>query len=201
MRPLPHVPIEPADDRELLGRLARGDGSALTQLTARHGQRLVNFLHHAGPDPSWAEDLLQELLVRIQLHADRYDPRYPAIVWMLRIARNLATDLCRRERSRSRAKDRLAERLEGRDATGPDPFGAAADREFEEALHAALQELGEEIRTAFVLREIEGMNYTEIAQILGTNEKTVSSRLSRARARLRDRLRDHMDSEATEEGS
>lgn len=199
MRPLSRTPTGPQDDRELLRRLAHGDGSALTPLTARHGQRLVNFLHHAGPDPSWAEDLLQEVLVRVQTHADRYDSRYPAIVWMLQIARNLATDLCRRERSRARARSRFAERLGDGADTGRDPFGAAADREFEEALHSALQELGEELRTAFVLREIEGMHYAEIAQVLGTNEKTVSSRLSRARAKLRERLQDHLDDEREED--
>lgn len=193
-RPQPVPDPADLDDRDAMALVVAGEAAGIEALIVRHAQRVASYLHHVAPDPGWVDDLVQEVFVRMQLRASDYDPAFPVEVWILRIARNLAIDLHRRERARQRAHDAHSRRdADAPHLRLPDPFAAAADREFEVDLHRALGALGEEYRTAFVLREIEGLDYRSIATVLGVPEKTVSSRLTRARALLRDRLRRHLD--------
>ncbi|MFO1054978.1 MAG: sigma-70 family RNA polymerase sigma factor [Planctomycetota bacterium] len=179
------------DDAVLVDRVADGDHASLEVLVLRHGGRVANFLSHLLEDRSWVDDLVQEVFVRLCLRARSYDPRWPLPVWLLRIARNLAVDLMRRERARLRAHRGAAERT--RDEVAPAADRHAQDRELGVALGAALRRLPEAFRTAFVLREIEVLHYEEIAAIMGTSEKTVSTRLHRARSRLREILGEYLE--------
>lgn len=174
------------DDARLVAAVASGDPSALGLLVARHGSRIANFLSHVLTDRSWTDDLTQEVFVRLCAHAGRFDARYPLVVWLLRIARNLAIDLQRREAARRRAHTIRAQADADHDAPSADRDAEHA--ELRAAFANALQGLPEPFRTVFVLKEIELLSYAEIAEVIGSNEKTVSTRLHRARERMRTAL-------------
>ena len=177
------------DDASLLASAGGGDAAAVDAFVARFGDRLQSLLVRIVRDHAWADDLLQEVMVRALQDAHRYDPRWPLTVWLFRIARNLALDLLRRE-GRHRVRTGAAA---ARDAAAPAAVTTAEHREFQVAMEAALQELSEPFRTVFLLRDGEGLSYEEIAAVLSISVKTVSSRLNRARQQLRevsDPLRD-----------
>ena len=188
---MPHggqgTPVDPEmDDAACLRRLADGDEAALAELVERHEAALRRYLNHVLVDTSWTEDALQEVFLRVLIRASTYDPAHPPRVWLFRIARNLAFDHLRREGA-LRARDR-----DPRDATfAPAAVVTAEHQEFQAALELALQQLPEEFRTVFVLRDGEGLTYDEIAAVLGISAKTVSSRLHRARTQLRALLGRH----------
>jgi len=148
-------------------------------------RRLLGSRHAAAEE--WAEDLTHDVFVRV-FEAAR-DCRGPNEfrAWLFRIARNLALDQLRTRALHRRALDVL-ERRGG--TVGAGPVAAVARREFRERFEDALKELPEPYRSTFLLRDVEGMSYGEIARVIGSSEKTVSSRLSRARAWLRGRLKD-----------
>ncbi|MCB9878904.1 MAG: sigma-70 family RNA polymerase sigma factor [Planctomycetes bacterium] len=175
-----------ADDPALLRRAAQHAPGAVEELVARHADRLCSFLVRIVRDSAWAEDLTQETLLRALQESTSYDARWPLRTWLFRIARNLALDHLRREGA-LRARDR-----DPRDATfAPAAVVTAEHQEFQAALELALQQLPEEFRTVFVLRDGEGLTYDEIAAVLGISAKTVSSRLHRARTQLRALLGRH----------
>ncbi len=180
-------PVDPEmDDAACLRRLADGDDTALAELVGRHESALRRYLRHVLVDTSWTEDALQEVFLRVLVRASTYDPAHSPRVWLFRIARNLAIDFARRA---ARRRDWLLRQHEERAGqTAPDASTPVLDDEFHARLRAELASLPEELATAFVLRELDQLSYTDIAQIMGTGEKTVSTRLHRARLRLRHRL-------------
>ncbi|MFO1078387.1 MAG: sigma-70 family RNA polymerase sigma factor [Planctomycetota bacterium] len=186
------VPIDASDrfrdvdDAALLRFAAQRAPGAVEALVARHGDRVCSFLARIVRDPAWAEDLTQDTLLRALAEADRFDARWPLRTWLLRIARNLAVDLLRREQARRPRRGRPCEEA------APAAAVTAEHREFQVALERALQQLPEEFRTVFVLRDGENLAYDEIAAVLGISVKTVSSRLHRARQRLRELLARHL---------
>lgn len=189
----PHRGTQPNDDAVgdelLLARASGGDAAAVDAFVDRFGDRVQGLLVRIVRDHAWADDLLQEVLVRALRDAHRYDDRWPVPVWLFRIARNLALDLLRREGRHRRRNDAVA----ARDAAAPSAVTTAEHHEFQVALEDALQELPETFRTVFLLRDGEGLSYEEIAEVLSISVKTVSSRLHRARQQLRILLREHLD--------
>lgn len=189
----PHRGTQPNDDAVgdelLLARASGGDAAAVDAFVDRFGDRVQGLLVRIVRDHAWADDLLQEVLVRALRDAHRYDDRWPVPVWLFRIARNLALDLLRREGRHRRRNDVVA----ARDAAAPAAVTTAEHHEFQVALEDALQELPETFRTVFLLRDGEGLSYEEIAEVLSISVKTVSSRLHRARQQLRTLLREHLD--------
>ncbi|MEZ6037668.1 MAG: sigma-70 family RNA polymerase sigma factor [Planctomycetota bacterium] len=173
-------------DPTLLRRAAQQAPGAVEELVARHADRLCSFLVRIVRDTAWAEDLTQETLLRALQESANYDARWPLRTWLFRIARNLALDHLRREGAlRAREQD-------ARDGTfAPAAVVTVEHLEFQGALERALQQLPEEFRTVFVLRDGEGLAYEEIAAVLGISAKTVSSRLHRARTQLRALLGRH----------
>ena len=175
-----------------MARLHRGDTAVLDVLIDRHGGRVRTYLGHVVRDPSWAEDLTQETFVRVLERAGEYDPAWPLAVWLLRISRNLAIDLMRRERARRLALIRWRA-ADWRASSAPSAMQHAERDELALRLDAAVGQLAEPFRSAFVLREVEQLSYEAIAAIMDTTVKTVSTRLHRARRQLRKRLRALID--------
>lgn len=134
-----------------------------------------------------ADDLTQDVFVRVfkEAGARRRAGSFPA--WLYRVARHRAVDHIRREHAHRRAIDRVEDAAAQR--TPPaSPLASLEAREFKECLDEALAQLPEAFRTAFLLREQEGMSYEEIAEVLDTSPKTVSTRIHRARLKLRGLL-------------
>jgi RNA polymerase sigma-70 factor (ECF subfamily) len=186
-------------DAELMQLLVHGEDRALMPLVDRYGSRVRTYLGHVTRDGSWADDLTQEVFVRVFESATTFDPRFAFQVWIFRIARNLAVDLLRRQSTQRKLVDAMEERVaEGerqaiRSRAASSPLQGLVDVEFAEHFERALKRLPEIFRTVFVLREVEGLAYEEIAEVVDASPKTVSTRLHRARLQLRKLLAPYLD--------
>ena len=175
-------------DPELAALSLAGEGRAFTTLADRYHARLLNFIHRMIGDRDRAEDLVQETFVRVHRHLHRYDQKRKFSTWAYTIAGNLAKNELR-NRSRSpmvlfqsikrnwEADHRPLEWEDNRYR----PDDLFRKRDLQARVEEAVAQLPEHHRVVFVLRELEGKSYEEIAEITGVNLGTVKSRLNRAR--------------------
>jgi RNA polymerase sigma factor (sigma-70 family) len=156
----------------------------ISEVVGREGSRLRNFIRGRVPDPRDAEDVLQDVFTAFVEANQLLMPIEHVTGWLFRVARNRITDLFRRKRPEPLVFDDL---LPSPDA-GPD---AVYERgELLDALEAALAALPPEQREVFILHELEGLSFNEIAARTGANVNTLLSRKRYAVLRLRDLLRD-----------
>jgi RNA polymerase sigma-70 factor (ECF subfamily) len=172
-------------DETLMLRFRAGEARAFEVLVSRHRTPVFSFLLRLTGDRGRAEDLCQEVLLKVVKASERWEARARFRTWLYAIARNLAVDEARR------AVLRRADPLE--DAPGaaeprPGPEDAAASSLLRPKLEAALAALPAEQREVFLLREHAGLRFAEIAEVTGTAENTVKSRMRYALEGLRARL-------------
>lgn len=181
-------PRKELDDSELVASFLAGDKDAFTELVERYQGRLLNFVYRTTGDRHRAEDLVQETFIRVYRHLHRFDQSKKFSTWVYTIASNLAKNELR-NRSRNplvlfqtlkKNWDADQRPLEWEDNTYR-PDDLFRKRHLRSMVEAAVAELPEHHRTVFVLREMEGKTYEEIAEITTTNLGTVKSRLNRAR--------------------
>ncbi|CAN5175249.1 sigma-70 family RNA polymerase sigma factor [soil metagenome] len=181
-------PRKELDDSELVASFLAGDKDAFTILVERYQGRLLNFVYRTTGDRHRAEDLVQETFIRVYRHLHRFDQSKKFSTWVYTIASNLAKNELR-NRSRNplvlfqtlkKNWDADQRPLEWEDNTYR-PDDLFRKRHLRSMVEAAVAELPEHHRTVFVLREMEGKTYEEIAEITATNLGTVKSRLNRAR--------------------
>ena len=185
-------PARPAfhdwDDSKVVAEYLAGSMRAFDELVARYQKRLLNFVHRTIGDRERAEDLVQEVFIRVHRHMRRFDQSKKFSTWIYTIASNLAKNELR-NRSRNPLvlfqtikKNWEADHrpLEWED-TKLRPDDLFRKRHLKEMVEASVAELPEHHRIVFVLRELEGKTYEEIADITGCNLGTVKSRLNRAR--------------------
>lgn len=184
----PFMPWRDVADDALLEQAACDEPGAVEELVDRFGDRLCSYLMRVVRDRAWAEDLVQEVFLRALQESHRYDAKWPLRVWLFRIGRNLALDLLRSE-----AGHRKRNACHAKPIAAPAAITTAEHREFQVALEKALQQLPEEFRSVFLLREAESLSYDEIGIVLNISIKTVSSRLHRARQQLRTILQRHTE--------
>ncbi|GAA4625711.1 RNA polymerase sigma factor SigE [Actinoallomurus vinaceus] len=169
----------------------KGDTVAWTpptwdEIVREHSARVYRLAYRLTGNQHDAEDLTQEVFVRVFRSLSNYTPG-TFEGWLHRITTNLFLDMVRR-RQRIRFEglaDDAAERLRGRE---PSPAQVYDDRHFDDDIQMALDALAPEYRAAVVLCDIEGLSYEEIAATLGVKMGTVRSRIHRGRAQLRDAL-------------
>lgn len=156
---------------------------------ARHQRRVFSFAHYFLGNPSEAEDVVQEVLLRLwqnwhKLDTERLEP------WLTRVTRNACYDLLRKRRSTSRymAPDTDDDVTDRAPSNRPSPEAKAEASDFRKHLLAALRKLDEPMRSILILREIQGLKYQEIADILEMPINTVRVYLHRGRQRLRKQL-------------
>ncbi len=177
------------DDSQVAQRHLDGDAQAFGTLVDRYQTRLLGFVLRTTGDRERAEDIVQEVFIRVFRHLHRYDRTRKFSTWIYTIAANLAKNELR-DRSRSPvslfpntqpAWETDARRPEFEDrSTRPDDL--YRKRYLQDAVQRSVGELPEPHREVFVLREMECKSYAEIAHITGCNLGTVKSRLNRARA-------------------
>ena len=176
------------DDSAVVADILAGNRRAFGELVGRYQTRLVNFVYRTIGDRHRAEDLVQETFVRVYRHLERFDQSKKFSTWIYTIASNLAKNELR-NRSRNPLvlfqtirKNWEADHrpLEWEDNTYR-PDDLYRKRHLREMVDKAVQKLPEHHRQVFVLRELEGKTYEEIADITGVNLGTVKSRLNRAR--------------------
>ncbi len=174
-------------DEATLRRAQAGDQSAQAALIERYQRPVFALLSRmVGGDPELVEDLAQETFLRVLGALAGFDPRGEArlVTWILTIAGHLAIDHLRAAGSRGDASAAAG----GLPSTLPRPDQDAQRRDLAVALATAVDELGPHFRAAFVLREVQGLSYEEIATVLDIQVGTVKSRLSRARWALKRAL-------------
>jgi RNA polymerase sigma-70 factor (ECF subfamily) len=190
------MPPEPAvrSDEDLMALVMGGSETAFESLVDRYSGRVLNVVYRYIGDRQRSEDITQEVFLRVHLHRLRYRPGGRFSAWLFTIAANLAKNEIRsRVRHRgTMSLDQLtevsgdAELVELDRAESPEHWAEQA--ELQEAVAAAVAELPDPYREAVVLRDLNGMSYEEIAEILGVPGGTVRSRINRARHLLKKKL-------------
>jgi RNA polymerase sigma-70 factor (ECF subfamily) len=144
----------------------------------RHHLAVFRFLRRMTGSASAAEDLTQEVFLRVIRGAERYEERAREVSWVFRIARNVLVD---RHRAQARAPERVAIQDGG-------PYPIPAMQPLGIALDEAVARLPQEDREAFLLREVGGLGYAEISEATGATHDAVRMRIYRARLALRAAL-------------
>jgi RNA polymerase sigma-70 factor, ECF subfamily len=181
-------------DYHLVERCLRGDDSAWEELVRTHTRRVYAVCYRFTGKDSEAQDLTQEVFLRVFRTIGSFRSGEGTFgVWLMRLTRNLLIDHYRRGR-KDRATDSIEEQLpvlEEKVSMASRTDGLVAGREAGEILQGALEKLSPELRETLILRDLEEMEYREIAQTLQVPEGTVKSRLNRGRAELARILRKH----------
>jgi RNA polymerase sigma-70 factor, ECF subfamily len=178
----------------------RPERKAFAELLRRYQSHVDRVLYHLAPDWSDRADLAQEVWVRVYRNIQRLQEPEKFRGWLSRIVTNLFYDELRK-RKRTNYPLSLDAPLTIDDhevdwelpADSPGPEEAISTQEFYDQLHAAISDLPETFRVTIVLREIEGMAYEEIAEIMNVSLGTVKSRIARARQRLQSQLQPYLD--------
>jgi len=187
------------DDAVLVQKWRKGDTKALEALFSKYQGRIYNLIFKICSNPDTAAELTQDTFVKIIENIGKFESRSSFYTWAFRIAVNLTLNYRKRKATvgftsldaetasdDEQARQGLAAILS--DDKSPDPAKVAENKELCGLVQKSLQMLDEEYRAIIVLRDIEGMDYEQIAEVLGIELGTVKSRLSRARAALRQIL-------------
>lgn len=176
-------------DIELVVRIQGGDAAAFDELMQRYKRPVVNFVYRMLGNAADAEDVAQEVFVRAyqRLGAFKVQSAKAKIsTWLFTLAHNAAIDRLR-WRKRHPA-DSVESAPEASLSTTTDAAGEASAHEIGQHIADAVAALPEDQRTALVLAECQGLAYAEIAQVMKCSEKSIESRLYRAKQTLREKL-------------
>jgi len=181
------------DWSKVVRRCMDGDSGAWAELVRTHHRRVYALCYRFTGNPADAEDLTQDVFLKIYSNLSSFDMARGSLqVWITTMTRNLLVDNFRRTRNQ-RVTDSLdagwdetdelrpVDRLQ---ASGASPHEKAAQKELAKMVQGALAKVSVELREAVILRDLQDMDYKEIAQVLGIPEGTVKSRISRGRAEL-----------------
>ena len=174
-------------DAQLVQQCLRGEGPAWEELVRRHTRRVFNLCYRFTGNPTEAEDLSQEVFLRIYRTLPSYRPAQGAFpTWLASVTRNLLVDHYRRTR-RDRVTDSIEDAmpvLEEKHSEGRSPERLAHAAELNVQLQRALARLSPELREAVILRDLQQLEYNEIQAVLQVPEGTVKSRINRGRIEL-----------------
>jgi len=178
----------------LVRRCIAGDAVAWEEIVQRYNRRIYNICYRFAGSADDAQDLTQEVFIKMYRTLSSYDPgRAAFMTWLTTITRNLLVDHFRKTK-----QDRMTETLDGTSSEHEDvmplsdkipdkaapPDARIQTRQAGETVHQALQKLSPELREAVILRDLHDMDYREIAAVLKVPEGTVKSRINRGRAEL-----------------
>ena len=174
-------------DLDLLRRCLAGENSAWEGLLRVYTRKIYNLCYRFTGRPEEAEDLTQEVFIKIFQTLQSFDAMQGSFsTWLHRVARNHLVDHYRRTK-KDRMTGSIEEDVETYEATpspGASPHGQVEARERKEQLQRALDRLSPDLREAVVLRDLHDLDYLEIAQVLGVPQGTVKSRINRGRLEL-----------------
>lgn len=175
------------DEIEAIRKARGGDEAAFASLVDRYAKPVLNFVWRIIGDATEAEDIAQETFVRAWQHLAGYNEKSAAFpTWLFQIARNASID---RIRHRARRPQTPLENVGELSSRAASPDAVLSQAELGAAIAAAVAELPEEQRSAFVLAEYHGESMREISVVMKCSEKSVENRLYRARQFLREKLR------------
>jgi RNA polymerase sigma-70 factor (ECF subfamily) len=185
------------DDVVLVQQCQKGDSAATERLILKYQNRIYNAILRICANPDDAAELTQDTFVKVIENIDKFEGRSSFYTWAFRIGVNLTLNYCQRsvqlglksldaEENEDDDKDRGVLKEFLTDDSLPDPAAVAQNKELCRIVIKALMKLDDAQRAVVVLRDIEGMNYAQIAEVLDIELGTVRSRLSRARTNLRE---------------
>lgn len=177
----------------LLARCREGNELAWEALVRQNSARVYALALHYLGDAEEARDVAQEIFVRIYRHIDRCPDAPHFVPWVIRIARNACVDQLRRRRARPPGRDVPVEEAPELAAPAPDPAQAWAATSRRDLVRRALQALGRLSREVLLLKEIQGLSFEEVAEILDVPVGTVKSRSNRARIELARKVLEFSD--------
>ncbi len=189
-------PDTAARDLAWMNRVKEGDMEAFRELIEAHQYRVIGTISKMLSDESEAEDLAQQVFIRVWRSAPRYEPTAKFTTWLYTITRNLVfNELRRRKRHATQPMldpedDRPA--VQVADTTCKSPDATVLDSEMQEAIQKAIDELPETQRMAVILRRYDDVSYEEIGEILKLSVPAVKSVLFRARTELREKLQKYL---------
>jgi RNA polymerase sigma-70 factor (ECF subfamily) len=194
------------DDRELVEAARAGDRDAFRTLFERHHRRAYSLALGVVRNADDALDVVQDAFIKAHRHLDRFEGTSSFYTWLYRIVMNLAIDHIRKHK-RTRAVDFTdpavsdgtldADHIDDAGLLprilGGNPGRALLDGEIRARIDKALGELSDNHRSVLVMRELEGMSYEEMAQVMACSKGTIMSRLFHARKNMQKRLIDLVD--------
>jgi RNA polymerase sigma-70 factor (ECF subfamily) len=178
----------------LVRRCISGDAAAWEEIVQRYHRRIYNICYRFAGSGDDAQDLTQEVFIKMYRTLNSYDvDRGAFMTWVTTVTRNLLVDHFRKTKQ-ERLTDSLDTTSSGHEDAmplseqiqdrGPSPDSRVQSREAKETVHQALQKLSPELREAVILRDLQDLDYREIAAVLKVPEGTVKSRINRGRAEL-----------------
>jgi len=177
---------------ELIRRARGGDGAAWEEIVSLFSRRIFNLAYRFTSSVSGAEDLTQEVFIRIYKTLDQYDPKQGDLSnWLMRLARNLIIDDYRhRQRNpQNSMADTVDDHQYHLRAVGTSAQREIERKELAGQVQEGIDKLPDDLRTCVILRDIEELSYQEIVEVLKIPEGTVKSRINRGRIELAKILR------------
>ncbi len=177
---------------ELVRRARAGDGTAWEDIVTAFSRRIFNLAYRFTSSPDAAEDLTQEVFIRVYRSLEQYDPKQGDLAnWLMRLARNLIIDDYR-HRARN-PQNSMADAVDDHTyhlrAVGNTAHKEMERKELAHQVQQGIDKLPEDLRTCVILRDIEELTYQEIVDVLQIPEGTVKSRINRGRIELAKILR------------
>jgi RNA polymerase sigma-70 factor (ECF subfamily) len=193
------------EDAALMLQVARGDRRAFTRLFDRHQQSVVRFCSRFVGSSAQAEELAQDVFIKLYRSASSYQPRARFKTYLFRVAANH----CLNEVRRPTHRNEVGERTDGEDGPtsleaathGDTPQDVLEARDVGRAVNRALHAMSERERAAFTLCRFDGLSYREIAGILGSTESAVKSLIHRATTHVMSQLESSRTGDRQLEGS
>jgi RNA polymerase sigma-70 factor (ECF subfamily) len=177
--------IEDSDARLML-RFKQGDREAFELLFSRHTRAMINFAYRFVRNREMAEELAQEIFLRIYEGAGRYQAQAKFTTWLYRIATNVCLNELRKPRYRA-SHEPLEEALSiGRDAVSGERLERQA---VSSAIRNALEQLPDKQRAAFILNKYQELSYSEVSEVMKLSDKAVKSLIHRAKETLVEKLK------------
>lgn len=194
------TPDEEARDEELLARFNQGDARAFEVLLSRYERPIYNFILRSVRDRDRAHDLVQDVFLKVVQRANQFKGDSKFSTWLYTIARNCCIDhsrkmVFRRHRSldapvREDEGGTMLDRVEGKEL-GADRGSIA--KELQSQIALAVEGLPDDQREVFLMRQVQGLPFKEIAKVVGVPENTVKSRMRYALERLQEALSEYQD--------
>ncbi len=184
-------PSTPNPDHLLARRAAAGQAEAWDEIIELYGGRIFNLALQFAFDRSGAEDLTQDIFLKLYRNLHQYHGEVPLVAWTLRLSRNLCIDRYRQSRRRpltTAIDDARPEFL----ASTDNPQHNFQRSQRLEIVRSTLREMSEDLAEALILRDLQGLSYEEVAATLGVPMGTVKTRIFRARKELARRVADRI---------
>lgn len=179
------------EENKLVKKAVNGDNSAFEALMEEHMGIIYNIALRMAANQDDAEDMTQEIMIKIFRSLGSFKGNSKFSTWIYRVAVNTCLDELKKKKNKKHLS--LDAEISGDDGESqieikddsPSPEKLAEQNELRDMVASAVKLLSDEHRAVIVLRDIRGMSYSEIAEILGCSDGTVKSRISRARAQLK----------------